>query len=228
LLARRRPAPPAGSSPAASASFTPAWSSRKDTRPLPARAQVRSLPPEPSTPPWSKRAMTPGPQPGSCGFESRRGCLLKIDDLGALVDLAVRGRDRSREGEGDEVDPAAHQHASVDRKLLLAVGELATPQAPDAGDRRFDSCQPDLRGGGAAVLASLMSSRPRVRIPPALPPGGVAQPRRALACQARGRRFDPGRPRCGRGVVASTRGRDPRSAGSNPAGHPCLADAEHW
>jgi hypothetical protein len=50
---------------------------------------------------------------------------------------------------------------------LLAVGELATPPASGAGDRRFDSCQPDLRGRGAAVLASLVSSRPWVRIPPA-------------------------------------------------------------
>src|SRR5207249_8821557 len=76
----------------------------------------------------------------------------------------------------------------------LAVGELATPPASGAGDRRFDSCQPDKalacdadtgragsagaaglqRGRGEAVLASLMSSRPWVRIPPALL-GGVAQ-----------------------------------------------------
>jgi hypothetical protein len=35
--------------------------------------QVRVLPPE-LTPPWSKRAMTPDSQSGSCGFESRRGC----------------------------------------------------------------------------------------------------------------------------------------------------------
>ena len=55
---------------------------------------------------------------------------------------------------------------------LLAVGEQATPPVSGTGDRRFDSCQPDLflattRGRGAAVLASLMSSRPWVRIPPA-------------------------------------------------------------
>jgi hypothetical protein len=77
-----------------------------------------------------------------------------------------------------------------------------------------------LRGRGAVVLASLMSSRPWVRIPPARLDGGVAQTARALACQARGRRFEPGRPRCGRGVAASIRGRDPRGAGSSPAGHP--------
>jgi hypothetical protein len=52
--------------------------------------------------------------------------------------------------------------------LRLAVGELATPPVLGAGDRRFDSCRPDLRGRGEAVLASLMSSRPWVRIPPAL------------------------------------------------------------
>jgi hypothetical protein len=47
--------------------------------------------------------------------------------------------------------------------LRLAVGESATPPASGAGDRWFDSSRPDLydtkRGGGAAVLASLMSSR---------------------------------------------------------------------
>src|SRR5688500_7254848 len=31
----------------------------------------------------------------------------------------------------------------------LALGEQATPPASGAGDRRFDSCQPDLRGRGA-------------------------------------------------------------------------------
>jgi hypothetical protein len=52
------------------------------------------------------------------------------------------------------------------------------------------------RGRGGAVLASLMSSRSWVRIPPALPRlGGVAQLSRALACQARGCRFESGRPR---------------------------------
>jgi hypothetical protein len=106
--------------------FVPAWSSWQDARLLPARAQVRSLPPE-SHAPVVEVAMTPGPQPGSCGFEPRRGF-----------------HDR-----------------------LLAVGELGTPPASGAGDRRFDSCRPDLRGRGAAVLASLMSSRPWVRIPPA-------------------------------------------------------------
>src|SRR5262249_18570969 len=35
--------------------------------------QVRILPPEPHAP-VVETAMTPGPQPGSCGFESRRGC----------------------------------------------------------------------------------------------------------------------------------------------------------
>lgn len=47
-------------------------------------------------------------------------------------------------------------------------GSLATPPVSGTGDRWFDSSRPDLRGRGAAVLASLMSSRPWVRIPPAL------------------------------------------------------------
>ena len=95
-----------------------------------------------------------------------------------------------------------------------------------------------------------MSSRPWVRIPPAqLQPGGVAQTGRALACQARRRRFESGRPRFsrgGRGVTAApgvvnpavsvrarpaapslTASRCPASAGVPrlpPADH---ADAEH-
>lgn len=44
------------------------------------------------------------------------------------------------------------------------------------------------------------------------PFGGVAQQSRALACQARGRRFESGRPRFrgGRGVDGSIRGCEPR------------------
>src|SRR6478672_9533162 len=47
-------------------------------------------------------------------------------------------------------------------------GSSATPPVSGAGDRWFDSSRPDLRGRGAAVPASLMSSRSWVRIPPAL------------------------------------------------------------
>ena len=58
--------------------------------------------------------------------------------------------------------------------------------------------------------------------------GGVAQTCRALACQARGRRFDSGRPRFrgGRGVDGSTRGCDPRWRRFEPGRPPSLADAE--
>jgi hypothetical protein len=118
----------------------------------------------------------------------------------------------------------------------LAVGESATPPASGAGDRWFDSSRPDLvpttRGGGAAFLASLMSSRrgfeshPRNFSGPNL--WGRSSAARALACQAIGRRFESGRPRswwlwCN-GCI---RGRDPRGTGSNPVGRPSVADAEH-
>ena len=59
--------------------------------------------------------------------------------------------------------------------------------------------------------------------------GGVAQTSRALACQARGRRFESGRPRFrgGCGVDGSTRGRDPRRRRFEPGRPPSLpADAE--
>jgi hypothetical protein len=71
--------------------------------------------------------------------------------------------------------PVEGSKSLLPTSFLLAVGEAATPPASGAGDRRFESCRPDLRGRGEAVLASLMSSRSRVRIPPALLLGGVAQ-----------------------------------------------------
>ena len=70
---------------------------------------------------------------------------------------------------------------------LLAVGKLAIPPAPDAGDRRFESCRPDSRGRGAAVLASLMSSRSWVRIPPAPLAPGVAGERGRRAARSAAR-----------------------------------------
>jgi hypothetical protein len=85
----------AGSSPAAGADPS-------DARAAPARPLCGVA----ESTPWApvvEVAMTPGPQPGSCGFESRRGYW----------------------------------------NVHLAVGELATPPASGAGDRRFDSCQPD-------------------------------------------------------------------------------------
>ena len=60
------------------------------------------------------------------------------------------------------------------RGYSSGCGGEATPPVSGTGDRWFDSSRPDLhqraviqRGRGAAVLASLMSSRPWVRIPPA-------------------------------------------------------------
>jgi hypothetical protein len=135
-------------------------------------AQVRPLPPELC--PRGRTAMTPGPQPGSCGFESRRGCCTT-----------------GRRGAGH---PAGFGRRRPQVRFLPA----RLRRSP--------------RRRGVAVLASLMSSRPWVRIPPALShrPGGVAQQARALVCQARGRRFEPGRPRfnCSthgdRGVTAAS------------------------
>src|SRR3954463_8101892 len=81
--------------------------------------------------------------------------------------------------------------------LIWLWGSLATPPVSGTGDRRFESCRPDLRGRGAAVPASLMSSRPWVRIPPALLPHEV-------------------RPRLRRDHDDFTRIRSPRSVVSRP------------
>jgi hypothetical protein len=96
--------------------------------------QVRALPPE-LKPPWSKRAMTPDSQSGSCGFESRRGYWKR---------LAV----------GERGHPAGFGRRRPQVRLLPA---------------RYT-----LRGGGAAFLASLMSSRRGFESRPRIGPRKVA------------------------------------------------------
>jgi hypothetical protein len=183
--------------------------------------------------PVSKTGGPPG-LGGSIPSPSARSGVVERQDARLLTARRrfdpCRRSSRPRGRTGDDAGPSTRKlRVRVPPGVLrLAVGELATPPASGAGDRRFDSCRPDLRGRGEAVPASLMSSRSWVRIPPARL-GDVAQTSRALACQARGRRFESGRPRtwwlwCN----GSTRGCEPRSTGSNPVGHPSSADAEHW
>jgi hypothetical protein len=82
---------------------------------------------------------------------------------------------------------------------------------------------------GNSWLRSLRRQRLCLRLrgaDPAFHPfGGVAQTSRALACQARGRRFESGRPRShgGRGVTEAPGVVSPVGAGSNPVGHLMLA-----
>jgi hypothetical protein len=143
--------------------------------------------PQPSqlVPRSSRRYQDAGLSHRRRGFESRSGH--SIDDGRAWERAGLIRRDCLVRLQG---------------RRPLVVGEQATPPVSGTGDRRFESCRPDIhlgafsatRGRGEAVLASLMSSRSWVRIPPALL-GGVAQTSRALACQARGRRFESGRPR---------------------------------
>src|SRR5262249_34989403 len=116
--------------------------------------------------------------------ESVRRATVNRESAGSSPAAGVRARGRAcpRGRNGDDTGPSTRTlRVRVPPGVLiershLAVGEQATPPASGAGDRRFDSCQPDLRGRGEAVLASLMSSRPWVRIPPALsrigPPTG--------------------------------------------------------
>lgn len=133
--------------------FIPAWSSWQDARLLPARSQVRALPPELHAP-----VVEAG---NDAGLSTRR--------------LRVR------------LPPGVH---------FVWLWGSGTPPASGAGERRFESCQPD--------LARWRSGRPHepheLEIagsnPARAPYGGVAQLRRALARQARGRRFESGRPRC--------------------------------
>ncbi len=89
-------------------------------------------------------------------------------------------------------------------------GGVGTPPASGAGDRRFDPCRPDLNGGtrGSPVDPSLPRGRSSVAESARL--SGERPPVRARPSPLRG----------GRGVDGSIRGRDPRGAGSSPAGHP--------
>jgi hypothetical protein len=127
----------------------------------------------------------------------------------------------------------------------LVVGEMATPPASGAGDRRFDSCRPDdsKRGAGSARRqpprpereARWRSGFPRepheletwVRIPPAQFSRGRSSTEERSFVRREGAGSIPVVPAswwpwCS----GSTRGCEPRGAGSTPAGHP-LADAEH-
>lgn len=154
--------------------------------------QVRSLPPEPQHAPVVEREMTPGSQPGGCGFESRRGFFFSSH-------LVV----------GERGHPAGFGRRRPQVRLL--------PARP---------CT--LRGRGAAVLASLMSSRPWVRIPPARSFGGVAQRESARLSgdrpPVRVRPSPSWWPWCN----GSTRGRDPRRCRFESGRPPLLpADAEH-
>jgi hypothetical protein len=113
----RAPSGPWGFDSLSFRSFVPAWSKGHDARLLLVRCRFESCR-RSSQAPVVETVMTPGPQPGSCEFESRRGCFIWL------------------------------------------WGSLATPPVSGTGDRWFESSRPDLRGRGAAVLASLMSSRP--------------------------------------------------------------------
>jgi hypothetical protein len=98
----------------------------------------------------------PGSYPGRCRFDACRG----------HSPSASRPRGRTVMTPGPQPGSCGFESR---RGCSFPSGcrGAGTPPASGAGDRRFESCRPDLRGRGAAVLASLMSSRPWVRIPPA-------------------------------------------------------------
>ena len=112
----------------------------------------------------------------------------------------------------------------------LTVGELAIPPVSGTGDRRFDSCQSDARWR-SGNLASFMRSRRGFESHPRYLShlGGVAQSSRALVCQARGHRFESGRPRNhgGRGVTAASGVVIPVASVRTRPATPFQADAEH-
>jgi hypothetical protein len=84
--------------------------------------------------------MTPGPQPGSCGSSPAEGADLMIDANALVTAFAI---------------------------WLWGSWPPHRPWKP--GIAGSSPASQTLRGRGAVVLASLMSSRPWVRIPPARP-----------------------------------------------------------
>jgi hypothetical protein len=158
-----------GSTPSPSASLRCGRAARRAT--VNREAQVRILPPEPprrSARFTGETSFPRAPPSGCCsrgrachcsrraGSAPRRGAGVRVPHVRAGHGLG---------GHGLGSDPCSLDMYLLD---LLPVGEQGTSPASGAGDRWFDSSQADCAVEEMAVLASLMSSRPRVRIPPAL------------------------------------------------------------
>jgi hypothetical protein len=172
------------------------------------------------------------PSPSASSFRCGRAGKTRDCYSRGAGSTPAAGAARLRGRNGDDAGPSTRKLRvrAPPEVLYLPVGESGHPAG--FGSRRpLVRIQPGrLRGRGVAVLASLMSSRPWVRIPLALPrtPWGRSSAARALGCRPRRRRFESGRPRqtwpwCSGSIL----GRDPSGAGSNPAGHFVRAGAEH-
>ena len=166
-------------------------------------------------PPWSK-GMTPGSQPGSCGFESRRGFFQLVVGEPGTPPVSGTGDRRFESCRPDTEGLTRHGCAAEPRcslryRVLTRPGNaitgapcvrgLATSIAPR---RRAMSRQSLQRSRGGAVLASLMSLRSWVRIPPAQL-GGVAQREEHSLVRRKGAGSNPVAPvlRGGCGVTAA-------------------------
>jgi hypothetical protein len=165
-------------------------------------AQVRSLPSE----------LVARPR-GRTGYDAG----LSIRKLRVRVPPGVSGSTSIQRWEADAGKPASACRSTA---ACRGVGHPA-----GFGRRRsLVRLQPGRsRRRGVAVPASLMSSRPWVRIPPALlHRGDVAQRLEQSLVRRKVRRFESGRPRFSwwSWCNGSIRGRDPRGSGSNPAGRP--------
>ena len=82
----------------------------------------------------------PGSYPGRCRFDACRGHSHRSGVVESVRRAAVNREAQVRSLPLELVPRARAAGALVGH---LAVGELATPPASGAGDRRFDSCQPD-------------------------------------------------------------------------------------
>ena len=97
--------------------------------------------------------MTPGPQPGSCRFESGRGYLKFVWSWGSLATPPASGAGDARSNRADQTLRCAAR-----RRLSAPLsGRAGAPVRPSA---RYiqEQCIEAVRGGGIGYLASLMSS----------------------------------------------------------------------
>ena len=93
---------------------------------------------------------TRGRYPRERRFEPCRRSTRSVRRLVSRMAATTPGRSRGKglkpvpQGRRRGSRPGRPTRSSLGRSLHLAVGEVATPPALDAGDRRFESCQPDL------------------------------------------------------------------------------------
>jgi hypothetical protein len=132
--------------------------------------------------------MTPDSQSGSCGFEPRRGCFVWL--WGSWPPRRFREPETAGSIPAGQTFVRGGEGAFLASLMSSRRGFESRPRYP----RKVAACGGSTFRG--VLKPALSEAAPAKPAPPAENNfGGVAQLRRALACQVRGRRFESGRPR---------------------------------